>query len=118
MGETEIIINHCRAGQAIMPVLSLLKQEFIMLENSREYKAAMELEQALNDYSWNGKTFAESVCLYHRTLQQTLVKTIVAVIRKVGDEYFGYDLRNKSAHELCKSIVDSGLLDKYSLPLF
>lgn len=87
------------------------------LSNTREYKVAMDLEQALNDYGWNGKNFAESVCLYHRTLQQTLVRTIVAVIRKIGDEHFGYDLRNKSAHELCKSIVDSGLLDNYSLPL-
>lgn len=87
------------------------------LNNTREYKAAMDLEQALNDYGWNDKHFAESVCLYHRTLQQTLVRTIVAVIRKVGDEHFGYDLRNKSAHKLCKSIVDSGLLDNYSLPL-
>ena len=87
------------------------------LKNTIEYKAAMDLELALNDYSWKGSTFAESVCLYHRTLQQTLVRTFIAVIKKMGDEHFGYDLRNKSAHELCKDIVDSGLLDNYSLPL-
>ena len=87
------------------------------LKNTIEYKAAMDLDLALNDYSWKGSTFAESVCLYHRTLQQTLVRTIIAVIKKMGDEHFGYDLRNKSAHELCKDIVDSGLLDNYSLPL-
>lgn len=28
------------------------------LENSREFKAAKELEYALNDYGWNGKRFA------------------------------------------------------------
>ncbi len=28
------------------------------LENSREFKAAKELEHALNDYGWNEKRFA------------------------------------------------------------
>ena len=31
------------------------------LENSREFKAAKELEHALNDYGWNGKRFAIAV---------------------------------------------------------
>ncbi len=39
------------------------------LQNSREYKAAQELERALNDMSWNPKRFAEGVSYYHRTLQ-------------------------------------------------
>ena len=32
----------------------------MVIEGSREYKAAQELERALNDYSWNPKRFAES----------------------------------------------------------
>ena len=40
------------------------------LENSREFKAAQELEDALNNMSWNSEKFAESVMYYHRTLQQ------------------------------------------------
>ena len=32
----------------------------MVTEDSREYKAAQELERALNDYSWNPKRFAES----------------------------------------------------------
>lgn len=32
----------------------------MVIEDSREYKAAQELERALNDYSWNPKRFAES----------------------------------------------------------
>ncbi len=31
------------------------------LENSREFKAAKELEHALNDYGWNNKRFASAV---------------------------------------------------------
>lgn len=42
----------------------------MVIEDSREYKAAQELERALNDYSWNPKRFAESTRLsnlyFHR----------------------------------------------------
>ena len=55
------------------------------LQNSREYKAAQELERALNDMSWNPKRFAEGVSHYHRTLQQELMRTIVAIIKMVED---------------------------------
>ena len=55
----------------------------MVIEGSREYKAAQELERALNDYSWNPKRFAESTKCYHRTLQQELIKTIVEIIRMV-----------------------------------
>ncbi|MBT9879842.1 hypothetical protein [Bacteroides ovatus] len=68
----------------------------MVIEGSREYKAAQELERALNDYSWNPKRFAESTKCYHRTLQT--------------------DLRNQASHELCKRIVDSGVLDEAHLP--
>ena len=48
--------------------------------------------------------------------QQNLVKTIVAIIRMVGSENYGTDLRNRASHELCKRIVESGLLDDAHLP--
>lgn len=86
------------------------------LKNSREYKAAQELERALNDMSWNPKRFAESTRYYHRTLQQELMRTIVAIIQMVGDNGYGTDLRNQASHELCKRIVDSGALDEAYLP--
>lgn len=86
------------------------------MEQSNEYKAAMDLERALNDYGWNPERFAESTRFFHRTLQQTLVRTVVAIIKMLGSEEYGTDLRNKAAHELCKRIVDSGLLDEVNLP--
>ena len=88
----------------------------MVIEGSREYKAAQELERALNDYSWNPKRFAESTRYYHRTLQQELMKTIVEIIRMVGSKNYGTDLRNQASHELCKRIVDSGVLDEAQLP--
>lgn len=44
------------------------------LENSKEFKVAQELEDALNNMSWNSEKFAESVVYYHRTLQQKTVQ--------------------------------------------
>lgn len=86
------------------------------LENSREFKAAKELEHALNDYGWDEKKFALSVAIFHRTLQQTLFRSVVEVIRIMGSESYGYDLRNKALHEICKKIVDSGVLEDETIP--
>ena len=89
------------------------------IQNTREYKAAKDLERALNDYGWNPERFAGSTSYFHRTLQQELMKTIVAIIKKMGaDDYRTdlTDLRNKAAHEICKRIVESGVLDDAHLP--
>lgn len=49
------------------------------IQNTREYKAAQDLERALNDYGWNPAIFAESTRYFHHTLQQNLVRTVVAI---------------------------------------
>ena len=79
------------------------------LENSREFKAAKELEHALNDYGWNEKRFASAVTTFHRTLQQTLFRSMVEVIKTMGSE--GY-----ASHEICKKIVESGVLEEDTIP--
>lgn len=81
------------------------------LQTSKEYSTAMLLEQSLNDYSWSSKKFAESIGYIHKTFQQTLVRTIIAVIKEMGSEHQSVDARNIASHELCKRIIDSGLFD-------
>lgn len=85
--------------------------------NTREYMAAQVLEDALNDYSWSPQKFAESIGYFHKTLQQTLMRTIVAVIKNMGSDNYSVDTRNKASHELCRKIVNSGILDETTLPL-
>ena len=82
------------------------------LENSKEFKAAQELEDALNNMSWNSEKFAESVGYYHRTLQQKLFSTMVKVIEMMGKEDYGYDLRNEASHRIARKIDESGVLDE------
>ena len=59
------------------------------LQNSREYKAAQELERALNDMGWNPKRFAESTRFYHRTLQQELMRSIAVVTYHSNNCHYG-----------------------------
>lgn len=56
------------------------------IQNTKEYMAAMTLEDAMNDYNWSPQKFAESICYMHKTSQQTFIRSIVAAIRKVGSE--------------------------------
>lgn len=79
--------------------------------------AAQVLEDALNDYSWSPQKFAESIGYFHKTLQQTLMRTIVAVIKNMGSDNYSVDSRNKASHELCRKIVNSGILDETTLLL-
>ncbi len=87
------------------------------IQNTKEYNTAMALENALNDYCWSPQKFAESIGYMHRTNQQTLVRTLVAVIKEVGADDYSVDLRNKASHELCSNIVNSGILAGISLPM-
>lgn len=86
------------------------------LDRTREFKAAMELENALNDYGWNGERFAESVKFYHKTTQQQFFSTILKVIEMMGSKDYRYDLRNEASHRVAKKILESGVLDEEVIP--
>ncbi len=90
--------------------------EIETLKESREYKAAENLTDAMNSMGWNPKKFAMGVTLQHRTLQQELMRTFVATIRVMASDQYGYDDRNRGSHEAAKKIVESGILDEIYLP--
>ena len=75
------------------------------LENSREFKAAMELENALNDMCFDYKKFAESIKNFHPTLQQSLFRLIREIIYVQADDERYYDARNIASHEVAKKLV-------------
>lgn len=62
--------------------------------NTNEYKATQVLENALNDYNRSPLRFADCFILYNKTIQQTIVSTIVAIIKKLGAEDYSSDSRN------------------------
>lgn len=86
------------------------------LENTREFKAAMELENALNDMCFDYKKFAEGIKYFHPTLQQSLFRLIREIINVQADDSRYYDARNKASHRVAKKIIESGILDDEVIP--
>ena len=84
------------------------------IENSREFKAAQELERALNDYGWNEKRFALATPTFHQTLQQTLFRTIVEILKVYADPQRRTDLRNKASKEGAKKLME--VLEELHIP--
>ena len=90
-------------------------QETVILKESREYKAAEALKDSINSMSWNPKKFGLAVSMQHRTLQQSLMKSFVAILHVMASDDYGYD-DSRGAHEAAKKIVESGFLDDIYLP--
>ena len=51
------------------------------INESREYKAAKELERVLNDYSFNPDRFTAAIPSFHKTLEQNFMRLIIACIK-------------------------------------
>ena len=92
-----------------------MTEEYI--ENTREYVAAKELEHAINSFGWKPDIFAQAVrCSYHRTLQQELFRTVIAIIKEIASDENWVDDRNRASNETAKAIMESGILDDIYLP--
>ncbi len=90
--------------------------ELETLKQSREYKAAEALTNAVNTMGWNPKKFALGMTVQHRTLQQEVMRTFVAMINVMASDKYGFDDRNRGSHEAAKKMVESGILDEIYLP--
>lgn len=88
----------------------LYKEEFgdypIDLQQTREYQAAKMLANAVNDYSFNPKRFAETLPYIHRTLQQSIFRLVVALINFMADDGYRTDERNQASHDISKKLAE------------
>ena len=85
------------------------------LQESREYKAAMALENAINSFSFNPDRFAEAIPYMHRTLQQNFFRLVRSCVCKMANaESWRIDPRNEASHKMCKAIAEP--MSEYSLP--
>ena len=85
-----------------------------MNTKSREYQAAKSLEDAINDMSWNEKEFAKACCTFHRTLHQTLFRTLVAVLREYADPNRSVDPRNEASKDGSRKLLE--VIDTLYIP--
>ena len=85
------------------------------LEDSREFKAARALEDAINSFSFNPDRFAEAIPYMHRTLQQNFFRLVRSCVCKMANvELWRIDPRNEASHKMCKAIAEP--MSEYSLP--
>lgn len=84
------------------------------MNRKKEIETAKCLENAVNDFSWNGDAFVEQVCYgTHRTLQATIFRTMLKVIKEMGSDRYRYDLRNEACHRVSKMICEAGLAGEH-----
>ena len=85
------------------------------LKDSREFKAARALEDAINSFSFNPDRFAEAIPYMHRTLQQNFFRLVRSCVCKMANaESWRIDPRNEASHKMCKAIAEP--MSEYSLP--
>ena len=76
------------------------------LEESREYKTARKLEQALNDMGFNPERFAETLPYFHKTLEHAFFRVMKAcIIGMAKREPSHIDGRNRAAYEMCRMLA-------------
>lgn len=76
------------------------------LENSREYKAAKQLEYAMNDLGFKSERFAQALPYFHKTLEQTFFRTVKASITAMAGRDSRYiDDRNRASYEMCQMLA-------------
>lgn len=88
--------------------------ETIVNPTDKEYQAAMALENAINDFGWSPKKFALACTTMHRTLQQSLFRTIVAVLREYADPNRSVDPRNEASKEGSRKLME--VIDTLYIP--
>lgn len=85
------------------------------LEDSREFKVARALEDAINSFSFNPDRFAEAIPYMHRTLQQNFFRLVRSCVTKMANaESWRIDDRNRASHEMCKALAET--IKEYPLP--
>ena len=82
------------------------------IRDTRECKAYDALSDEINNTLWNPKTFAQAAMFDHPTLQQSFIRTMVACINEFAKKEYT-DARNENGVNLCKNLVESGLLNEY-----
>lgn len=85
------------------------------LENSREYKAAKQLEYAMNDLGFKSERFAQALPYFHKTQEQTFFRTVKASITAMaGRDSRCIDDRNRASYEMCQMLAS--MLEDTRLP--
>lgn len=81
-------------------------ENYLNIEQTKEYQLAKAVEGGLNDYSFNAKNFAAAIPVMHPTLQQSLYRLIRECLKVMADDSRRYDDRNRASHEDAKAMLE------------
>ena len=85
------------------------------LSENYEYKAAKQLEYAMNDFGFKPERFAQALPYFHKTLEQTFFRTVKASITAMaGRDPRCIDDRNRASYEMCQTLAS--MLEDTRLP--
>lgn len=86
-----------------------------MNNNEKGKKMAMDFSDFVNSFSTDKEGFVEEINRTHRTLQQSMFRIIIDLIKMWSDMYENkrYDLRNEKTCELCNKIYKEFEKDLY-----
>lgn len=76
------------------------------LQSTKEFALATQVGNAINSYSFSPKAFAASIPYWHRTLQQSFWRVIVACIKVYADDSYAHDARNEASHLEAKEMAE------------
>lgn len=76
-------------------------------ENSREYKAIKQLEDALNSTCWDHRKFADCIRTMHPYLQSTLFRTLKACLDHFADPEKRVDGRNEHCKNIAQQVIEA-----------
>lgn len=81
------------------------KRKLENIRETEEYRLAKQVENALNNYNFDGEVFAASIPFMHPTLQQSFYRLLKKCLKVMADDKRRYDDRNRSSHEEAQGIM-------------
>ena len=61
---------------------------------------------SVNTFNFDRDGFIKTFKKQHRTLQQSMIRAMIACIEEVASDNYYYDGRNEAAHKTCKLMVE------------
>ena len=71
---------------------------------NRNEEAAMNLSNYVNAYGYNEKEFAKCICNDHPTLQQSVIRLMIATMREMANKKY-FDARNEAAVKASRIMI-------------
>ncbi len=60
---------------------------------------------AVNNLNFDQEAFVEGFTRQHRTLQQSMIKAMLACVERCAEPDYGRDGRNEASHTTCKKLI-------------